>query len=43
MKKMYSKVMLALALASVATVTRRPGGFAIRRQKMFDLLKPGDL
>ena len=22
---------------------RRPGGFAIRRQKMFDLLKPGDL
>ena len=22
---------------------RRPGGFAIRRKKMFDLLKPGDL
>ena len=22
---------------------RRPGGFAIRRKKRFDLLKPGDL
>ena len=30
-------------LAFLKSTVRRPGGFAIRRQKMFDLLKPGDL
>ena len=32
-----------LGVSTIATPARRPGGFEIRRKKMFDHLKPGDL